>query len=80
MADGRWVMTENELNNVVSGFKETDIEALPNAGKSMAMRVAARWSIMRYAHFADRTRCVLDLVNTVRALAAARPSASRAEA
>ena len=43
------------------------------------MRVAARWSIMRYAHFADRTRCVLDLVNTVRALAAARPSARTAE-
>lgn len=39
MADGRWVMTENELNNVVSGFKETDIEALPNAGKSMAVDV-----------------------------------------
>ena len=28
MADGRWVMTENELNSVVSGFKETDTEAL----------------------------------------------------
>ena len=39
MADGRWVMTENELNNVVSGFKETDIEALPNAGKNIAIDV-----------------------------------------
>ena len=39
MADGRWVMTENELNNVVSGFKETDTEALPNEGKHLPVDV-----------------------------------------
>ena len=39
MADGRWVMTENELNSVVSGFKETDTEALPNAGKHLSVDV-----------------------------------------
>lgn len=39
MADGRWVMTENELNSVVSGFKETDAEALPNEGKHLPVDV-----------------------------------------
>ena len=39
MADGRWVMTENELNSVVSGFKETDTEALPNEGKHLPVDV-----------------------------------------
>ena len=39
MADGRWVMTENELNSVVSSFKETDTEALPNEGKHLPVDV-----------------------------------------
>ena len=43
------------------------------------MRVTARWDIMRYVHFADRIKCAWDLVNTAKALAAARPSARTAE-
>lgn len=30
MADGRWVMTENELRNVAGGFDRRDMESLPN--------------------------------------------------
>ena len=43
------------------------------------MRVTARWGIMRYVHFADQIKCAWDLVNTAKALAAARPSARIAE-
>ena len=43
------------------------------------MRVTARWDIMRYVHFADRIKCAWDLVNTAKALAAARPSARTVE-
>ncbi len=39
MADGRWVMTENELNNVACGFddgtKRRTLENLPNYKKHM---------------------------------------------
>ena len=30
MADGRWVMTEIELNNVAGGFDRRDTDSLPN--------------------------------------------------
>lgn len=30
MADGRWVMTETELNNVAGGFDRRDTDNLPN--------------------------------------------------
>ena len=30
MADGRWVMTEDELNNVACGMNESRIADLPN--------------------------------------------------
>ena len=36
MADGRWVMTEDELNRTVCGFdneKRADMNDLPNTGK-----------------------------------------------
>lgn len=33
MADGRWVMTETELNNVAGGFTRRDTENLENFGK-----------------------------------------------
>lgn len=85
MADGRWVMTENELNSVVSGFKETDTEALPNEGKHLPVDVRggsgdACNREMGYVHFAARIKCAWDLVNTAKALAAARPSARTVEA
>ena len=40
MADGRWVMTEEELNRTACGFsgsKSEDIRKLPNYGKNMAV-------------------------------------------
>lgn len=33
MADGRWVMTDNELNSTACGFERRDIDSLPNFGK-----------------------------------------------
>ncbi len=33
MADGRWVMTEKELNNVACGFERREIETKPNFNK-----------------------------------------------
>lgn len=33
MADGRWVMTETELNNVAGGFDRRDTESLENFGQ-----------------------------------------------
>lgn len=33
MADGRWSMTENELNSVAGGFQVRDHQALPNYKK-----------------------------------------------
>lgn len=38
MADGRWVMTEEELNNTVCGFgskKQINMRELPNYGRHM---------------------------------------------
>lgn len=40
MADGRWVMTKDELNKVVCGFdggKSQDIRKLPNYGSHRAV-------------------------------------------
>ena len=40
MADGRWVMTEDELNRTVCGFdneKRADMNDLPNTGKRKAV-------------------------------------------
>ena len=40
MADGRWVMTEDELNRTVCGFdneKRADMRSLPNTGKRKAV-------------------------------------------
>lgn len=33
MADGRWVMTSNELDDVVCGFDKKTIDSLPNYKK-----------------------------------------------
>ncbi|MCQ2567284.1 MAG: hypothetical protein MJ127_02645 [Mogibacterium sp.] len=33
MADGRWVMTEDELNGCATGFTENPYKDLPNWGK-----------------------------------------------
>jgi len=35
MADGRWVMTEAELNSVACGFQDKKITELPNYGKHL---------------------------------------------
>ena len=37
MADGRWTMTEDELNHVVSGFDAKDAGPLPNQGLRKAV-------------------------------------------
>ena len=39
MADGRWVMTEEELNNTVCGFgsnRQINMRELPNYGRHLA--------------------------------------------
>ena len=38
MADGRWVMTNDELNNVVCSMNEKTIDKLPNYGKHRSVR------------------------------------------
>ena len=35
MADGRWVMTKNELDSVACGFESRDLEKLPNYQKHL---------------------------------------------
>ena len=87
MADGRWVMTENELNSVVSGFKETDTVALPNEGKHLPVDVRGgsgdacnrEMGYNEVCAFCGSDKMRWDLVNTAKALAAARPSARTAE-
>ncbi|MGN0674090.1 MAG: hypothetical protein ACI4KJ_06630 [Anaerovoracaceae bacterium] len=33
MADGRWVMTDRELNSTACGFERRDTDSLPNFGE-----------------------------------------------